>query len=152
MMGPTLFSRRGSAMGLYFEPTRSTIFPIFVQLWESSDDRADNVVALRRKPPTIENGKVPPRRQCNVAVRSREYLTPSEVATMMHEAGKAGRHGHRDATLIFVAYRHGLRVSEMKDVVTVPSPSKVVSMGPFALKCEIWTDAGPPEPFKVPAT
>jgi type 1 fimbriae regulatory protein FimB/type 1 fimbriae regulatory protein FimE len=28
-------------------------------------------------------------------------------------AGKLGRHGHRDATMVLVAFRHGLRVSEL---------------------------------------
>ena len=32
------------------------------------------------------------------------------------EAAKGNRHGHRDATMIFVAYRHGLRVSELTDL------------------------------------
>ena len=31
----------------------------------------------------------------------------------MKAAGKTGRHRHRDSTLILVAYRHGLRVSEL---------------------------------------
>jgi len=43
----------------------------------------------------------------------REYLTPSEVETLRETARKRGRNGHRDATLILVAYRHGLRVSEL---------------------------------------
>ena len=32
------------------------------------------------------------------------------------EGTKGNRHGHRDATMILVAYRHGLRVSELGDL------------------------------------
>jgi site-specific recombinase XerD len=32
------------------------------------------------------------------------------------EAAKANRHSHRDATMILVAYRHGLRASELTDL------------------------------------
>jgi type 1 fimbriae regulatory protein FimB/type 1 fimbriae regulatory protein FimE len=49
----------------------------------------------------------------NTAYRSREYLTEQEVAHLMEAAGRVGRHGQRDATLIMLAYRHGLRVSEL---------------------------------------
>src|SRR5690349_16525931 len=55
----------------------------------------------------------PPRRVANAAVRSREYLTPDEVEQLEQAARSTGRHGHRDATLILIAYRHGLRVSEL---------------------------------------
>ena len=70
----------------------------------------------QRLGPTIVNGKVqriPPSRQTNGDRRSREYLTPREVEDLMAAAGRTGRHGHRDKTLILIAYRHGLRVSEL---------------------------------------
>jgi type 1 fimbriae regulatory protein FimB/type 1 fimbriae regulatory protein FimE len=64
-----------------------------------------------------ENGKgdklLPPVRRPNAEVRSREYLTLDEVQKLMDAAKSVGRHGHRDATLILLAYRHGLRVSEL---------------------------------------
>jgi integrase len=47
-----------------------------------------------------------------VAKRSREYLTDREVERLI-EAAKRNRSGHRDATAILVAYRHGLRASEL---------------------------------------
>jgi integrase len=42
----------------------------------------------------------------------RRYLTQREVERLI-EAAKSNRHGHRDATMILVAYRHGLRASEV---------------------------------------
>ena len=59
-----------------------------------------------------ENRKVL-RRPKNSEVRTREYLTPEEVEALEKAARGIGRHGHRDATLILIAYRHGLRVSEL---------------------------------------
>lgn len=56
-----------------------------------------------------------PRRPKNVDLRTREYLTDDEVQRLV-EAAKANRHGHRDATMILVAYRHGLRASELTDL------------------------------------
>jgi type 1 fimbriae regulatory protein FimB/type 1 fimbriae regulatory protein FimE len=55
----------------------------------------------------------PPPRQRNSERRSREYLTPAEVETLITAARKRGRYGHRDATMILIAYRHGLRVGEL---------------------------------------
>jgi integrase len=56
-----------------------------------------------------------PRRQANAELRTREYLTPAEVEKMV-KAAKDGRWGHRDATLIVVTYRHGLRAKEICDL------------------------------------
>jgi integrase len=47
----------------------------------------------------------------NVTV-GRDYLTEREVERLMKAAGD-NRYGHRDATAILVAYRHGLRASEL---------------------------------------
>jgi type 1 fimbriae regulatory protein FimB/type 1 fimbriae regulatory protein FimE len=61
---------------------------------------------------TVDNRPRPPRRRRNADVRAREYLTDSEVDRLMKAAGR-NRNGHRDATMILVAYRHGLRVAEL---------------------------------------
>jgi integrase len=67
--------------------------------------------------PAIENGQVdnrryPPPRRRNIETRPREYLTPAEVEQLI-EAAKGGRWGHRDSTMLFTAFRHGLRASEL---------------------------------------
>ena len=58
------------------------------------------------------SGKMP-KKPRNKDVRAREYLTPEEVEQLMSAAGKVGRHRHRDRTLILIAFRHALRVSEL---------------------------------------
>jgi type 1 fimbriae regulatory protein FimB/type 1 fimbriae regulatory protein FimE len=68
---------------------------------------------LRLVPPTSEKRTVDtPKRLANAKYRRREYLTPTEVERLMKAASK-NRHGHRDATMVLVCYRHGLRVSEL---------------------------------------
>ena len=51
----------------------------------------------------------------NGDLRTREYLTEAEVERLM-KAATGNRWGHRDATMILVAYRHGLRASELVDL------------------------------------
>jgi type 1 fimbriae regulatory protein FimE len=63
--------------------------------------------------PDTVNGTVPPSRLKNSDVRPREYLSEGEVSELMKVAKKRGRYGHRDATMILLAYRHGLRVAEL---------------------------------------
>lgn len=67
--------------------------------------------------PNIVFGKVgamnPPPKVPNADRRSREHLTPSEIDRLIAAAQHLGRHGQRDATMILLAYRHGLRVSEL---------------------------------------
>jgi type 1 fimbriae regulatory protein FimB/type 1 fimbriae regulatory protein FimE len=62
--------------------------------------------------PNAVNGTVPPKRPTNADLRTREYLTEPEVERLM-KAAKRGRYAQRDATLILIAFRHGLRASEI---------------------------------------
>src|SRR4051812_8748774 len=69
---------------------------------------------MDRTTPIAVNGNVPPRRLANAARRPREYLTADEVERLMATArARPSRYGHRDATMILLAYRHGLRASEL---------------------------------------
>src|SRR6266542_6321044 len=62
--------------------------------------------AIGPAPPTIVNS----------SVRTREYLTGREIERLMAAARKHSRYGHRDATMILIGYRHGLRASELCDL------------------------------------
>jgi integrase len=65
--------------------------------------------------PTAMKRTVTPKRRRNGDLRTREYLTEAEVERLMKAANR-NRHGHRDATMILMAYRHGLRVSELVEL------------------------------------
>ena len=54
-------------------------------------------------------------RQSNTAYRDREYMTEDEVLKLL-QALKRNRQGHRDWLMGLLAYRHGLRVSELIDL------------------------------------
>jgi type 1 fimbriae regulatory protein FimB/type 1 fimbriae regulatory protein FimE len=61
------------------------------------------------------NRTVAAKRRPNADLGTREYLTEAEIERLMI-AAKKNRWGHRDATAILVAYRHGLRASELVDL------------------------------------
>jgi integrase len=63
---------------------------------------------LKLVPPTTVNRTVTPLRRPNAELRT-------QVERLM-EAAKGNRHGHRDATMILLAFRHGLRVAELVDL------------------------------------
>jgi integrase len=70
---------------------------------------------LRLVRPTTVNRTVAPKRRPNADLRTREHLTEAEVERLI-TAAKKNRWGHRDATMILVAYRHGLRAAELVDL------------------------------------
>ena len=72
-------------------------------------------VHLALVPPTNEKFTVRRRRKPNAEYRSREHLTEREVERLI-DAVKGNRWGHRDATMVLLAYRHGLRASELVDL------------------------------------
>jgi len=71
---------------------------------------------LKLVAPANENRTVAtPSRPANGELRTREYLTQGEVAKLI-AATKHSRYPQRDATLVLVIYRHGLRAAEACDL------------------------------------
>jgi type 1 fimbriae regulatory protein FimB/type 1 fimbriae regulatory protein FimE len=80
----------------------------------SGKPAADSRVASKtRARVAAKAASAPPRRRPNAATRGREHLTPDEVETLADAAARIGRHGARDALMIRMAFRHGLRVAEL---------------------------------------
>jgi len=70
---------------------------------------------LKLVTPTEVNRTAAPTRRPDAELRTRQHLTSGEVEVLVQTA-KANRHGHRDATMIVVAFRHGLRAAEVCDL------------------------------------
>ena len=70
---------------------------------------------LRLVTPTTEKRTVRPRRAKNGELRTPEHLTIDEVERLI-EAAKDNRYGHRDALMVLLAFRHGLRAGEVGDL------------------------------------
>jgi integrase len=114
-----IVSSTGSSAATGTIGTADYTFPRTANNRKVTMTRTSNVVALRpaeSEAPTFKNGKVPPKRLPNAALRPREYLTPKEVDRLIEAARKRGRYGPRDATLILLAYRHALRVKELVEL------------------------------------
>jgi integrase len=62
--------------------------------------------------PATENRTV---RRPNAELRTREHLTVGEVEQLIEVAG-SNRQGYRDALMILLAFRHGLRAAEVCDL------------------------------------
>jgi type 1 fimbriae regulatory protein FimB/type 1 fimbriae regulatory protein FimE len=67
---------------------------------------------LRLVSPSTEKRTVTPTRRPNAELRPREHLTEREVERLIKTA-RSNRWGQRDSTLILIAFRHGLRASEL---------------------------------------
>jgi site-specific recombinase XerD len=66
-------------------------------------------------PATVKRTVATPLRRPNAELRTREYLTDAEVERLI-DAARGNRWGHRDATMILLAYRHGFRAVELVDL------------------------------------
>jgi integrase len=67
---------------------------------------------LKLVSPTTKKRTVMPTRRPNNEIRPREHLTEGEIEKLI-AAAKGNRHGHRDAAMILICFRHGLRASEL---------------------------------------
>ena len=88
---------------------------------------------LRLVPLATEHRIVSPRRAPNAQLRTREHLAADEVDKLI-ETVKQNRHGHRDALIVLLAYRHGLRAAEVVDLRcgsrSTSKPRPCTSAGP----------------------
>ena len=101
-------------------PIHQTNCPKSSQSWDSRSLQATGNRQLLRLvdvTPNDVNETVhrPPIRISNTARRSREHLSQDEVRLLV-KAARQGRYGDRDAAAIWIAYNHGLRVSELCDL------------------------------------
>ncbi|MGH6983149.1 MAG: tyrosine-type recombinase/integrase [Stellaceae bacterium] len=67
---------------------------------------------LKLVTPITAKRTVAPGRASNASYREREHMTPAEVERLLDGTGDH-RNAHRDRTMILIAYRHGLRASEL---------------------------------------
>ena len=70
--------------------------------------------------PPVQTCTVVPMRKPNTAYRTREHLTEAEVERLV-KAASGNRYGHRNSTMILIAFRHGLRASELIDLRMGPN-------------------------------
>ena len=81
---------------------------------EGTDSYGKSTPATGRGQP-LKIEQFAPRRPKNAELRTREHLTQHEVERLI-EAAKDNRHGHRDALMILLSFRHGLRAAEVCDL------------------------------------
>src|SRR5262249_51198547 len=92
------YSCKPISLLLHFYENRNSFKP---KLWEKVDNTAPGMHAPMAV--NVNGGR---------SVGPSEYLTEGEIEKLI-KAGGETRWGHRDATAILFAYRHGLRASEL---------------------------------------
>jgi integrase len=88
---------------------------------------------LRLVTPATVKRTVSLRRPRNGEVRTREHLTEDEVEKLI-EAAKNNRHGHRDALMVLMTYRHGLRAAEVVDLRWEQGPCQPLAFQQIGLE------------------
>jgi integrase len=89
------------------------LWTLFGTVMDAASTKTRAKTAVRRGRPSTVNGTAAPRLAPYSKRRQREYLTVKEIGLLMDAARQRGRYGHRDATMILIAYRHGLRAAEL---------------------------------------
>ena len=69
-------------------------------------ERGQNIVGKRTGGPVATN-------HCKFLSSHPRVPETAEIERLMAAARKSSRYGHRDATMILIGYRHGLRASEL---------------------------------------
>lgn len=67
----------------------------------------------KKRPQTPKTAILPPRKQKNSDLRTREYLTETEVEQLCKAARNNQHHGSRNDLIIFMMFTHAFRVSEI---------------------------------------
>src|SRR6266542_3549302 len=83
-----------------------------------TEEEKPPLVVFQQSGKTLENAAIDQMAPTTVSssVRTRECLTTREIEQLMAAARKSSRYGHRDATMILISYRYGLRASELCDL------------------------------------
>jgi type 1 fimbriae regulatory protein FimB/type 1 fimbriae regulatory protein FimE len=88
---------------------------LYAQLWQGGAGNGGHSAPESGRSKQLKRTVALPVRKSNAAYRSREHLTEREVERLV-EAAKNNRWGHRDSTMVLLAFRHGLRASELVDL------------------------------------
>jgi site-specific recombinase XerD len=97
--------------------------PITASSWDSGDlkgEQSRGGLRLVMPSPNAANGTVaattPPKRIANADRRPREHLSRDEVERLIKAVRAQSRYADRDCAMVWLAFNHGLRASELVDL------------------------------------